>query len=228
MLETRSPASTPTGSDVKYALEIEKLHAEVRVLQRPYRNPAVIISLILAGIGIASFVLQLWRSDRDYQLAQIRTEKLELKIEQLMFDASRLEKQRQSLIDDIAARNVQLATIKSDAAAIAESLRRPVISDTDLKITAARLRNAADNLGLYLGPYGKITASTDFIAAGEAVSLSWISFNATDVVITPGIGPVAPSGSIVVRPPKTTTFTIVMRDPRGASVSSTVKILVHD
>jgi len=50
--------------------------------------------------------------------------------------------------------------------------------------------------------------SPDSIFAGNSATLEWVVLNADSVVIDQGIGPVSPSGSIVVSPASSTTYTL--------------------
>jgi phospholipase C len=61
------------------------------------------------------------------------------------------------------------------------------------------------------------------ITRGEAVSLSWAAANATSVTISPDIGNVSATGSIIISPKSTTTYAAVATDGSGAisSPSST-------
>jgi hypothetical protein len=58
-------------------------------------------------------------------------------------------------------------------------------------------------------------ASPDTISRGESTHIKWNSFNATNVTITPDIGPVGISGDIAVSPFVTTTYTITMTNSNG-------------
>jgi len=50
--------------------------------------------------------------------------------------------------------------------------------------------------------------SPDSIFKGNSATLEWVVLNADSVVIDQGIGPVSPSGSIVVSPASSTTYTL--------------------
>ena len=66
-------------------------------------------------------------------------------------------------------------------------------------------------------PTVEITVSPDAIHPGESATLSWNSTDAESCVIEPGIGDVAPSGSMTVSPTETTTYTITASGPGGTS-----------
>ena len=63
------------------------------------------------------------------------------------------------------------------------------------------------------------------IAAGDAVTLVWATTSTPNVSIAPGIGSVGRSGSVVVHPTQTTTYTLTASGPIG-SVTKQVTITV--
>ncbi|MFC1829702.1 hypothetical protein ACFL0O_08825, partial [Thermodesulfobacteriota bacterium] len=71
-------------------------------------------------------------------------------------------------------------------------------------------------------PLPTITAGTDpeTIMVGESSTLSWTTSNADNCVIDQGIGSVGLTGSIVVQPDKTTTYTITAIGPGGTSTAN--------
>lgn len=66
-----------------------------------------------------------------------------------------------------------------------------------------------------------ISASPNTIVRGEQTTLSWESTNAISLVIDKGVGTVAESGSLVVLPRESTTYTAIASGPAGDSRSST-------
>ncbi|MEO8379841.1 MAG: hypothetical protein ABI779_09285, partial [Acidobacteriota bacterium] len=56
------------------------------------------------------------------------------------------------------------------------------------------------------------------VAATDGAVLNWATSSAQSVSITPGIGPVAASGSRVVHPAQTTTYTLTVSGPSGSVV----------
>jgi peptidoglycan-associated lipoprotein len=74
-------------------------------------------------------------------------------------------------------------------------------------------------------PTVKLTASPDFITAGQSSTLSWTSENATKLDLEPGVGSVQPSGSTSVSPTTSTTYTITVSGPGGNAVD-TVRVTV--
>lgn len=76
-------------------------------------------------------------------------------------------------------------------------------------------------------PTVTLNASTTSVNAGQSVTLSWSSTNATDLDLEPAVGKVAPEGSTSVSPAQTTTYTITATGPGGtadASVNVTVSV----
>ena len=58
------------------------------------------------------------------------------------------------------------------------------------------------------------------ISPGETVALTWSSVNAQSAAIEPGIGPVAPSGTLSTSPVDTTTYTISATGSGGSTTAS--------
>jgi len=67
------------------------------------------------------------------------------------------------------------------------------------------------------GVSGSFFASPDTIHPGESTELKWNSFNATRVVITPGVGSVPLQGRIEVSPRATTTYTITVENASSST-----------
>lgn len=74
-------------------------------------------------------------------------------------------------------------------------------------------------------PTVTLQASPAFVQKGEAVTLRWSSTNATDLVLAPNIGSVAPEGSTRVTPSESTNYTITAKGP-GGSADQTVRVTV--
>ncbi len=66
-----------------------------------------------------------------------------------------------------------------------------------------------------------ISSSPNTIVRGEQTTLSWESTNAVSLVIDKGVGTVAESGSLVVLPRESTTYTATATGPAGDTSSST-------
>ena len=74
-------------------------------------------------------------------------------------------------------------------------------------------------------PTMNFSANPSSITVGESATLTWNSVNADSCVIEPGIGNVDLSGSLVVSPMETTTYTIMATGPAGeASESVTINV----
>lgn len=69
-------------------------------------------------------------------------------------------------------------------------------------------------------PTVKLTASPDFITAGQSSTLKWTSENATKLDLEPSIGSVEANGSTTVSPTKSTTYTITVSGPGGNAVDT--------
>jgi peptidoglycan-associated lipoprotein len=74
-------------------------------------------------------------------------------------------------------------------------------------------------------PTVTLNASPTTVQAGQTVTLSWSSTNATDLDIQPGVGKVAPDGKTPVQPSDSTTYTITATGP-GGSANSSVRVTV--
>jgi hypothetical protein len=57
--------------------------------------------------------------------------------------------------------------------------------------------------------------------AGQQVTLTWSSTNATSITLEPSVGSVAAQGSKTVRPTQSTTYTITVSGPGGSAHAST-------
>ncbi len=79
---------------------------------------------------------------------------------------------------------------------------------------------------LIQNPSVSVSADPKTILIGESSTLSWISTNAESCVIEPDIGTVVLTGSIIVSPNETTSYTIRATGPQGM-VTSTVTVTVN-
>ena len=75
-------------------------------------------------------------------------------------------------------------------------------------------------------PTVTLNASPTSINAGQTVTLSWSSTNATDLSIDGGVGKVAPEGSTPVSPTQSTTYTVTASGP-GGTASATAHVDVN-
>jgi peptidoglycan-associated lipoprotein len=74
-------------------------------------------------------------------------------------------------------------------------------------------------------PTVTLNASASFVHSGENLTLNWSSTNATDLVLEPSVGKVAPEGQTTVSPTESTTYTITATGP-GGSADASVRVTV--
>jgi peptidoglycan-associated lipoprotein len=74
-------------------------------------------------------------------------------------------------------------------------------------------------------PTVTLNASPTTVKAGDTVTLSWSSTNATDLDIEPEVGKVAPEGHTPVQPASSTTYVITATGP-GGSANASVRVTV--
>ncbi len=65
-----------------------------------------------------------------------------------------------------------------------------------------------------------LSASPASVQAGQQVTLTWSSTNATAITLEPSVGPVAAQGSTTVRPSQSTTYTVTATSPGGSAHAS--------
>lgn len=162
------------------------------------------------------------RSERELTLAQTKAAKLEL-------DMALLHAQRTALNAEVTSRNAQAEMIRSRLDEAIVALQAAELSGPELDARRAQLKEAADRLRAASQPVfvsGSILATPDTIKRGESTQLRWNSFDATSIVITPNIGPVAPSGRITVSPTTTTTYTLKISNRSGSQTEGTATVFV--
>src|SRR2546427_13009413 len=69
-------------------------------------------------------------------------------------------------------------------------------------------------------PSVALSASPASVQAGQPVTLTWSSTNATSVTLEPSVGRVAAQGSTTVRPSQSTTYTVTATGPAGSAHAS--------
>jgi hypothetical protein len=69
-------------------------------------------------------------------------------------------------------------------------------------------------------PSVALSASPASVQAGQQVTLTWSSTNATSITLEPSVGPVAAQGSKTVRPSQSTTYTVTATGPGGSAHAS--------
>lgn len=86
-------------------------------------------------------------------------------------------------------------------------------------------RSVTVTVSEYPAPEVSLSAEPADIKTGDSFILSWVTQNATDVSIAPGIGTVAAEGSLTLSPPETVTYTLTATGP-GGTVSRNVTVTV--
>jgi hypothetical protein len=79
---------------------------------------------------------------------------------------------------------------------------------------------AAAQLASPASPSVALSASPASAQAGQPVTLTWSSTNATSITLTPSVGLVAAQGSTTVRPSQSTTYTLTATGPGGSAHAS--------
>src|SRR6266446_3123771 len=74
-------------------------------------------------------------------------------------------------------------------------------------------------------PSVALRASPASAQAGQPVTLTWSSTNATSINLEPSVGPVATQGSTKVRPAQSTTYTVTATGPGGSAHASAQVII---
>jgi hypothetical protein len=84
---------------------------------------------------------------------------------------------------------------------------------------------AAAQLAPRASPSVALSASPASAQAGQQVTLTWSSTNATSLTLEPSVGPVAGQGSTTVRPSQSTTYTVTATGPGGSAHASAQVII---
>ncbi len=79
---------------------------------------------------------------------------------------------------------------------------------------------AAPQLAPPASPTVALNASPASAQAGQLVTLTWSSTNATSIALEPSVGRVAAQGSTMVKPSQSTTYTVTATGPGGSARSS--------
>ena len=74
-------------------------------------------------------------------------------------------------------------------------------------------------------PNVALSASPASAQAGQTVTLTWSSTNATSIILEPAVGPVATQGSTKVKPSQSTTYTVTATGP-GGSAHASAKVII--
>src|SRR6266702_84482 len=84
---------------------------------------------------------------------------------------------------------------------------------------------AAAQLAPPASPSVALSASPASVQAGQPVTLTWSSTNATSVTLEPSVARVAAQGSTTVRPSQSTTYTVTATGPGGSAHASAQVII---
>ena len=79
---------------------------------------------------------------------------------------------------------------------------------------------AAAQLTAPASPKVALSASPASAQAGQPVTLTWSSTNATSITLEPSVGSVAAQGSTIVRPSQSTTYAVTATGPGGSAHAS--------
>src|SRR5215472_6605348 len=78
-------------------------------------------------------------------------------------------------------------------------------------------RAAAAQLAPPASPTVALSASPASAQAGQPVTLTWSSTNATSIILEPSVGRVAAQGSTTIKPSQSTTYTVTVTGPGGSA-----------
>lgn len=93
--------------------------------------------------------------------------------------------------------------------------------ENSIKVTAGETETVFVTLEQKASPPTvTLEADTTSIQSGQAVRLSWVSENATDVDIEPGVGKVAARGTTSVSPRESTTYTVTATGSGGVNTAT--------
>ena len=76
-------------------------------------------------------------------------------------------------------------------------------------------------------PTASITAAAQVISVGQFTLLTWLTTNASSAILDNGIGNVPASGTLLIMPTNTTTYTLTASNPNG-TVSTTITVTLRD
>src|SRR5215469_14741527 len=76
---------------------------------------------------------------------------------------------------------------------------------------------AAAQLAPPASPTVALSASPASAQAGQPVTLTWSSTNATSIILEPSVGRVAAQGSTTIKPSQSTTYTVTVTGPGGSA-----------
>jgi hypothetical protein len=89
-----------------------------------------------------------------------------------------------------------------------------------LTANGEKLISAAQQAPPSASPSVALSASPASAQAGQPVTLTWSSTNATSITLQPSVGQIAAQGSLTVRPSQSTTYTVTATGPDGSARAS--------
>ncbi len=98
-------------------------------------------------------------------------------------------------------------------------------NERQVDLAAGQTANVTINLEKLTPPSVTLIPETTTIEKGQSITLAWMSENATELDLEPGVGKVEPKGSRVLTPPESTSYTLTANGP-GGTVSATSRVTV--
>lgn len=147
------PDDETTLQERKLALEVKKLQVEIGVLQNPYRHPQFWGAVLVAVVSLFLAVGQYFRSNQEYVLAQIKTERLALDAERLEQKRGQLETVSTALARENEIRRAALASAEAEFRGVQERLTSTKLTRDQLNREASLLRQAIGKLKTATAPF---------------------------------------------------------------------------
>ncbi|GEM_PF-5972360 len=122
-------------------------------------------------------------------------------------------------VNDVAGGNASVGTVSSSGLYTAPSALQSVTVSVKATSVADPSKSGTASVTVTAPPLPTctLTANPATITQGQSSSLSWLSANATSASLDQGIGSVNTSGSTLVMPSATTTYTLSVTGPGGAA-----------
>ena len=98
--------------------------------------------------------------------------------------------------------------------------------ERQVDLAAEQTANVTVNLEKLTPPSVTLIPETTTIEKGQSITLAWMSENATELDLEPGVGKVEPKGSRALTPPDSTSYTLTAKGP-GGTVSATSRVTVR-
>lgn len=167
---------TTTSDADKLYWEVEKLKEETRNLKRPYlRNPNAAITVVTIMIAVTGVVLQYFKSDREYQLAEIKRQQAEFDIKGL----AEIKKKNEMENSEAAKRFDELQTELKVAENKLRNIRAQLEAKADPEIVRKVLEQTPpevrifDNSNIYLVKNGPIRPTQFTLKQTHLVTSIW-------------------------------------------------------